>query len=555
MRKTLRITAVLCLTYMGASAKGDAPLVYCTGTESGGSGPRQYAYQVDSVSYPMIEFRVGTSDLDPDHYGGVLAPPGWNFTVEPRTMGHVRGLKTPHGEVSPGPCRCLTEGSARWWTDDPALAVEYFVFGYDHPWSSEDVGWDLNTRREGSPPELYSFSESWDAHVGTGMGPIHGPSSPAEECLSNADCELDDYCQLPPETCDAPGTSRPRPHGCPGAWDLVCGCDSVTYANDCAAAAAGVSVAYGSACLAGDFDRDGDADLADFSVLAACMTGPGGGMLLDCDVADLDGDDDVDLGDLHMFHNSSSPRIGKYSASGCLPGTDDLPLDGYSLCGEDQIELTVGPGTLHVLHRNATYNCCVDDIAISLSVEGAVLRLTEEEIVPDPCWCLCCYDVEAAVVDLSPGAYTVEFCWQDWETRGEQCHIEDIVIPEPQPRIEGYSNSGCLSGGGHDQSGGYPPCGDDQIELTVGPSTLHVLHSNATYNCCLDDIVISLSVEGTTLRLQEQEVLTMPCFCLCCYNVEAALVDLAPGIYTVEFCWQDWEAQAEKCHVEEIVIP
>jgi hypothetical protein len=92
-------------------------------------------------------------------------------------------------------------------------------------------------------------------------------------------------------------------------------------------------------------------------------------------------------------------------------------------------EFTVEPGTLHVLHRNATYNCCPDEIAISLVVDGAFLRLTEEEILTNPCFCVCCYDVAATVVNLEPGAYTVVFCWYDYETEQEQCYEEGIVIP------------------------------------------------------------------------------------------------------------------------------
>ena len=121
---------------------------------------------------------------------------------------------------------------------------------------------------------------------------------------------------------------------------------------------------------------------------------------------------------------SSGPRIGGHSNSGCLRDGDDACAD------PDEVEFTVvGPGTLHVLHTNATYNCCPDDIVISLSVEGNLLRLTEEEVLTEPCWCVCCYNIEATVVDLAPGAYTVRFCWFDYETGGEQCYIEDIVIP------------------------------------------------------------------------------------------------------------------------------
>jgi hypothetical protein len=121
-----------------------------------------------------------------------------------------------------------------------------------------------------------------------------------------------------------------------------------------------------------------------------------------------------------------TPYVEAYSNSGCLgaPGRDE-----EEPCTEpDEFELTAGPGTLHVMHRNATYNCCPVDIVISVSVEGNVLRLTEREI-DQQCYCICCYNVDATVVNLEPGTYTVEFCWYDYETEQEQCHLAGIEIP------------------------------------------------------------------------------------------------------------------------------
>ena len=177
MKKAVLITVVLGLTCLGSVAKADAPGIDCVGTESGGNGPRLYAYDVDSTSYPMMGFRVGTNDLDPGRYTNLLVPEGWSFALEPAPTAHAHGWKTPHGEYSPGPCFCLPAGSAYWWTDDPERAVEFFTFGYDHPWASEDVGWALETRREDTPPQLHTFVESWQSPVGTGLGPVHGPGT------------------------------------------------------------------------------------------------------------------------------------------------------------------------------------------------------------------------------------------------------------------------------------------------------------------------------------------------------------------------------------------
>ena len=135
----------------------------------------------------------------------------------------------------------------------------------------------------------------------------------------------------------------------------------------------------------------------------------------------------------------TGPRIAAYSDSGCLAGTPEdksRALSGsrdateeYPGCGEDDVELTVGGTTLNVVHRNATYNCCPDDIAFIVAVGGDVITITETEILTaGGCDCLCCYDTEATVVDLASGEYTVRFCWDDHETSGEECHVEDIVI-------------------------------------------------------------------------------------------------------------------------------
>ena len=278
------------------------------------------------------------------------------------------------------------------------------------------------------------------------------------------------------------------------------------------------------------------------------------------------------------------PRVASCAHGGCL----DDPNDPWvPPCGDDEIELVVEDGALHVLHQNATYNCCCDDIVIVLTVEGDVLHLTEVEIVPDPCYCICCYNVQATIVDLAPGTYTVEFCWYDYETDEILCQWEDITIgrggdgtprldplppidpndiahqasargppvemdPVGPPYVEQYANSGCLDDANDPW---FPPCGDDEIELVVEGSTLYVFHRNATYNCCPDEIVISLAVEGNQLLLTEEEILSNPCWCICCYNLEATVVNLAPGTYTVQFCWFDYEAFELTCHTEDILVP
>ena len=53
----------------------------------------------------------------------------------------------------------------------------------------------------------------------------------------------------------------------------------------------------------GDFDDDGDVDLADLLVLQSCFAGPDAAPPPNCTAADLDGDGDVDLADVVTFQS------------------------------------------------------------------------------------------------------------------------------------------------------------------------------------------------------------------------------------------------------------
>ena len=69
------------------------------------------------------------------------------------------------------------------------------------------------------------------------------------KCTSNDDCSVRNmYCRKEIGECDDVGTCQTKPDACYDLWDPVCGCDGVTYGNDCDAAAAGVSVDYKGEC-------------------------------------------------------------------------------------------------------------------------------------------------------------------------------------------------------------------------------------------------------------------------------------------------------------------
>ena len=132
--------------------------------------------------------------------------------------------------------------------------------------------------------------------------------------------------------------------------------------------------------------------------------------------------------------STGSPRLGEYSNSGCLPPAETTAKeDPYPWCGGDEIEIVAEGQTIHVAHRNATYNCCPDDIEVTLTQDGNHLLLIEREVLTTPCDCLCCYDVESTIVALLPGLYVVEYCWHDYET-GDECRTEEVGFLDKEVR-------------------------------------------------------------------------------------------------------------------------
>lgn len=81
------------------------------------------------------------------------------------------------------------------------------------------------------------------------------PSQKAEvpQCggIAGLQCVSKETCDLRDATCssvDLAGVCVPRPDVCPQVFDPVCGCDRVTYPNDCERIKAGATLAHAGAC-------------------------------------------------------------------------------------------------------------------------------------------------------------------------------------------------------------------------------------------------------------------------------------------------------------------
>jgi hypothetical protein len=83
-----------------------------------------------------------------------------------------------------------------------------------------------------------------------GAPDVGAPDAPPPIACRNArDCpDRLWFCQRPAGSCTGTGVCAVRPVTCPADPDPICGCDRVSYANACIAAAAGVNVDVAGAC-------------------------------------------------------------------------------------------------------------------------------------------------------------------------------------------------------------------------------------------------------------------------------------------------------------------
>ncbi len=124
----------------------------------------------------------------------------------------------------------------------------------------------------------------------------------------------------------------------------------------------------------------------------------------DDDTTDDDtGDDDVTDDDVTDDDASQDPTITGIEHGTCKDGSGPAKTEW-----PESLELTYANNVLTVKHVNGVFNCCLDSIEVAMELDGFIIELYEEEYAPNPCFCICPFDVTTHIANLAAGEYTVK---------------------------------------------------------------------------------------------------------------------------------------------------
>lgn len=105
----------------------------------------------------------------------------------------------------------------------------------------------------------------------------------------------------------------------------------------------------------------------------------------------------------------------------------------------DDVFANVIGSTVIIHHDAALYNCCADAFEYDLDMQGSTVTIQENEIAPNPCYCICCNNLAVTIEDVPTGQYHVDFHWFDYERDRWEIWVLDVEVPEVgqsgEPRV------------------------------------------------------------------------------------------------------------------------
>lgn len=178
-------------------------------------------------------------------------------------------------------------------------------------------------------------------------------------------------------------------------------------------------VAQDSTYTVGDVNDDGNINIGD-AIYIVNWVFRGGPMPPHEVAADINCDQAHNIGDAvyivnYIFRSGpvpcGFPSGSLVSHSSCL-SMDKAGEDGGAKTAEECIEYQYGgQGTLLLTHANAGLNCCPENFPATVTVAGGVITIDETPI-PGMCDCLCLFNLDYTIINVSPGTYQISVLGQ-----------------------------------------------------------------------------------------------------------------------------------------------
>ncbi len=212
-----------------------------------------------------------------------------------------------------------------------------------------------------------------------------------------------------------------------------------------------------------------------------------------------------------------------------------------------------GQGKLDLHHMNAGFNCCPIIVCV-ITIDGNTITVQEKETFDElgGCHCLCLFDVDYEINGLSPGEYNIKFIELYTIESDEKLEftitLEDsgttgsyTVNRNHYPWSEEIPPSGSLKA--HSGCGGFdsfmfaefaPEDSNCIIFDYDNTNTLNLRHQNAMFNCCPDSLYADIDLTDNIIFITEYESLSMPCDCVCDFDLDFIISNLVPGEYVLK---------------------
>jgi hypothetical protein len=141
------------------------------------------------------------------------------------------------------------------------------------PQQEAGTGAEASVPLDGASP-FFDAGAPFDASEPFDASPPFDGSPPFATCRRSTDCSGDSYCGKASCSASSSGTCQFFPVQCSGDENPVCGCDGITYFNDCWRQAAGIAFSSQGPCRPGGASTCGagaDAGCPDGAVCAQLL--------------------------------------------------------------------------------------------------------------------------------------------------------------------------------------------------------------------------------------------------------------------------------------------